>query len=452
MTSHAQTIADFRSQVSQLLQERDKEWEASRHLIEAGRLVPTLKRLVEEAKRTELPPTVRDAIIAALKQGEAERIQDLLSPRLKELTGLPPSKAVRALSVWFDLVEQPASRWPIPSLDSQAVATYVRDHPNPFDLLLTSDATSVLELGAGDLSFATELADQYAANIRQRGAILTLHCVDRLHPESKLGGSLHPERERLQTLRSRSDLSFHFFGDQDMCALDRLDRTGQLAPHYAIVTCWAPATPAFAYEPTRLSAEVIQKELQGTKGPFRQTRYAGEPALEVQHGDRALLFPPWKFDIRGPLTLLDILSRRGHLCVLGAVDNQVFWELLAQLLEADDYRPENQVFTSENLPTIFGEVYQRLTALAIGDCIDLSLCGTLRQRIPRVLPIKAPHDSPYRFLSVTIRRGATFPNMPASSTARRFHDMTEETPPWMVTLVPEWLQAAPVFQPNSANL
>ena len=104
MTSHAQTIADFRSQVSQLLQERDKEWEASRHLIEAGRLVPTLKRLVEEAKRTELPPTVRDAIIAALKQGEAERIQDLLSPRLKELTGLPPSRAVRALSVWFDLV------------------------------------------------------------------------------------------------------------------------------------------------------------------------------------------------------------------------------------------------------------------------------------------------------------------------------------------------------------
>ncbi len=106
----------------------------------------------------------------------------------------------------------------------------------------------------------------------------------------------------------------------------------------------------------------------------------------MQHGDRALLFPPWKFDIRGPLTLLDILSRRGHLCVLGAVDNQVFWELLAQLLEADDYRPENQVFTSENLPTIFGDVYQRLTALAIGDCIDLSLCGTLRQRIPRALP------------------------------------------------------------------
>lgn len=437
MTSHAQLLAEFRSQVSGLLQERDREWEASRRLIEAGRLVPTLKRLIEEARRTELPPAVRDAIVVALKQGEAERIQDLPGPRLKELTGLPPSKALRALCVWFDLVEQPAPRWPIPSLDSQTVATYIRDHEIPFDLLLTSDVASVLDLGAGDLSFATELADQYAAKIQQRGGTLTLHCVDRLRPQSKLGGPLHPERERLQALRSRSDLSFQFFGDQDMFALDRLDRTGQLAPRYAIVTCWAPATPTFAYEPTRLSAGMIQEELQRTKGLFRQTQYAGEPALEVQHGDRALLFPSWKFDIRGPLALLDILSRRGHLCVLGAVDSQVFWELLAQLLEADHHRPENQSFTSDNLPTIFGDAYRRLSALAIGDRVDLSLCGTLRARIPRVLPTNAPHDSTYRFLSVTIRRGAMFPNMPASSTARRFRDMVEETPPWMVTLVPE---------------
>lgn len=437
MASHAQSLAEFRSQVSKLLEERDSEWEASRRLIEAGRLIPTLKRLVEEARRTELPPTVRDSIIFALKQGEAERIQDLPSPRLKELTGLPPSKAIRALCVWFDLVEQPAPRWPIPSLDSQAVATYVRDHLSPFDLLLTSDIPSVLDLGAGDLSFASELADQYAAKIRQQGRILTLHCIDRLHPQSKLGGPLHPEQERLRALRARPDLSFQFSGDQDMCALDRLAATGRLAPRYAIATCWAPATPTFAYEPTRLSAEVIQKELERTKGQFRQIQYAGEPALEVQHRDRALLFPPWKFEIRGPLALLDVLSRRGHLCALGAVDNQVFWELLSQLLEGDNYRPDNQPFTSENLPMIFGEVYRQLSALAVGDHIDLSLCGTLRQRILPVLPNKPPDDSPYRFISVIIRRGATFPNMPASSTARRFRDMVEETPPWMIVLVPE---------------
>jgi hypothetical protein len=436
MTSYAKSLAEFRSQISTLLRERDWGWEASRRLIEASRFSPTLKRLVEEAQRTELPSVLRDAIAVALNHGDAGRIQDLSGPRLKELTGLPPSKAIRALCLCFGLVEPPASRWPA-RLNSQAVATYVRDHENPFDFLLTSDVASVLDLGAGDLSFATELADHYAGKLRQQGAPLTLHCIDRLDPQSKLGGPLHPDKERLQALRSRSDLSFQFLGDQDMCALERLDRTGRLASRYAIVTCWAPATPTFAYEPTRLSADVIQKDLQRTKGQFHHIQYAGEPALEVRHRDRALLFPPWKFEIRGPLALLDVLSRRGHLCVLGAVDTQVFWELLSQLLEAADYRAHNQPFTSENLPTIFGEVYRRLSALAIGDRIDLSSCGMLRQRIPAVLPDDAPHDSSYHFRSIIIRRGATFPNMPASSTARRFRDMVEETPPWMIILVPE---------------
>lgn len=437
MTSHAQLLAEFRSQVTKLLQERDREWEASRRLIEGGRLGATLKRILQEAARTDLSPTVRDSIATALKQGEAERIQDLPGPRLKELTGLPPSKAIRALCVWFDLVEHPASRWPVPALAPRALATFIREHPNPFDLLLTSEVASVLDLGAGDLSLAAELADRYAPQLRQCGRTLTLHCVDRLRPQSKLGGPLHPERDRLHALRARPDLSFQFFGDQDMCALERLDRTGRLAPRYAIATCWAPATPTFAYEPTRLSPGVIQDELQRTKGAFRQTEYAGEPALEVRHGDRALLFPPWKFDVRGPLVLLDIIARRGQLCVLGAVDSQVFWELLAQLLEDGRYRPPNQPFTAENVPAIFGDVYRRLSDLAIGEAVDLSDCGPLRGRIPRVLPEPASPEASYRFLSVRIRRGAVFPDMPASSTARRFSDMAEETPPWMITLVPE---------------
>src|SRR5512146_633237 len=437
MISHAQLLAEFRSQVTRVLQERDKEWEASRRLIEAGRLTATLKRLMQQADRTDLSPAIRESLAVSLKQGEVERMQDLPGPRLKELTGLPPSKAIRALCVWFDLIEHPATRWPVPSFDSQAITTFVRDHPNPFDFLLTSDVASVLDLGAGDLSFAAELAEQYAPQIHQRGQTLTLHCVDRLRPQSKLGGPLHPERERLHALRARPDLSFQFFGDQDMCALERLDQTEHLAPRYAIATCWAPATPTFAYEPTRLSTGVIQEELRRTKGTYRHTQFAGESALEVQHGGRALLFPPWKFEIRGPLSLLDILSRRGRLCVLGSVDNQVFWELLAQILEETRYRPADQPFTPETIPGIFDEVYRRLSALAIGDTLDLSVCATLRGHIPRVLAPQAPYDTSYGFLSIHIRRGAVFPNMPASNTARRFREMVEETPPWMVTLVPD---------------
>jgi hypothetical protein len=186
-----------------------------------------------------------------------------------------------------------------------------------------------------------------------------------------------------------------------------------------------------------LSDQIITQELHRTKGTFRQTHLSGEPALEVQHGERALLFPPWKFEIRGPLALLDLLARRGLLCVLGAVDTQVFWEILAQLLDDARYRPDNQPFTTNNLPTIFSEIFERLSRLGLGETLDLSDCGPLRREIPRVLPLSPAQDSAYRFRSVQIRRGAVFPGIPASSTARRFSDMVEETPPWMLILVPE---------------
>jgi hypothetical protein len=437
MSSPAQVLADFRSQVTQLLQERDQEWEASRKLAEAKQLATTLRRLIDEAHRVDLPVAIRDAITLALGNAEATRIQDLPGPRLKELTGLPPTKAVRALCVWFGIVEGPKSQWPVTSLRSEEIEAFAHSHFNPFDLLLEAGVASLLDLGAGDLSFATELVEQYVAPLHMRQRELILHCLDRLHPSSKLGGPLHPGQERLNSLRSRTGLSFQFYGNQDMFDLANLTQAGKLAPRYTIATCWAPATPTFAYEPTRLSAEVITQELHQTKGTFQQTNFSGELALEVQHGDRSLLFPPWKFEIRGPLALLDLLARRGLLCVLGAVDTQVFWEVLAQLLDDAHYRPDNQPFTPDNLPIIFGETFERLSRLAPGESLNLSECSPLRRQIPRILPLHPMQDPSYRFRSIQIRRGNVFPEIPTSSTARRFSDMEEETPPWMLILVPE---------------
>ena len=437
MNSNAQVLADFRSQVTQLLQERDKEWEASRKLVEGARLPTTLKRLIEEAGLADLPVSIREAIALALGHAEAVKIQDLPGPRLKELTGLPPTKAVRALCVWLGVVEGPAAQWPLTSLQSDAIATFVQSHANPFDLLLDADVASLLDLGAGDLSFATELVEQYVAPLHQRQRELILHALDRLQPGSKLGGPLHPERERLNGLRSRTGLSFQFYGNHDMFDLGDLDRAGKLAPRYTIATCWAPATPTFAYEPTRLSGLIITQELRHTKGQFRQTIFSGEPALEVLHGDRSLLFPSWKFEIRGPLALLDVMARRGRLCVLGAVDTQVFWEILSQLLDEPRYRPVDQPFTTDNLPTLFGETFERLSRLAIGETVNLADWASLRGQIPRVLPLLLGQAPTYRFRSVQIRRGGVFPGMPASSTARRFANMVEETTPWMLILVPE---------------
>jgi hypothetical protein len=437
MSSHAQVLADFRSQITKLLQERDVQWEASRRLVGANCLGSTLKRLLEEARRVEIPIPVRDAIEVALKQGDANTLQELPGPRLKELTGLPPTKAVRALCVWFDLVESPASQWPLSLLSSETVSAFIHHHDNPFDLLLEADVASLLDLGSGDLSFATELTDQYMPLFQQQSRRLTLHCVDRLHPDSKLGGPLHPEPQRLDALRTRPGLSFQFFGNQDMFALEELERVGRMAPHYTVATCWAPATPTFAYEPTRLSADVVRDELRRTKGTFRQTSFESEAALEVQHGNRTLLFPPWKFDIRGPLPLLDLMSRRGLLCILGAVDSQVFWELLAQLLDDERYRPRDLPFTAQTIPNIFGEIFDRLGSFAVDHRLNLADLGPIRAQLPRVLPVRPGENRHYRFSSIQIRRGAVFSNIPASSTARRFRDMVDETIPWFLCLVPE---------------
>jgi hypothetical protein len=149
-----------------------------------------------------------------------------------------------------------------------------------------------------------------------------------------------------------------------------------------------------------------------------------------------LLFPPWKFDIIGPLALLNLLAHRGSLCVLGAVDNQVFWELLAQLLDEPRYRPQDRPFTAASLPEIFGQVYESLDRLSIGDSVDLADLGILRRPCLSPESVDARNHPAPTFRSVRISRGATFPGIPAGSTARKFSAMVEEAAPWFLTLIP----------------
>ncbi|MFY4730781.1 hypothetical protein [Nitrospira sp. BLG_2] len=122
--------------------------------------------------------------------------------------------------------------------------------------------------------------------------------------------------------------------------------------------------------------------------------------------------------------------------MLGAVDSQVFWELLAQLLEDSRHRPTEQPFNSANLPTIFGEVYHALAGLPIGESIDLAEVVALRRHYLRSSSSSLMEGAADHFRYIRISRGATFPGIPASSTARKFASMTEEVPPWFLTMVP----------------
>ncbi len=424
----------FRVLISRRARRFPGQWEDSRRLIEKDTFPKTVERLHRVVQGKDLPATIKEPLLKTIRPG-TDRVQALETNLLKALTGLPPAKAFRALCIYFDLLEHPATRWPVPAVTSAAIEQALAEMENPFDLLLRSDVASVLDLGAGDLSFAGELVAQYRPLLKEQQRVLVLHCLDRLHPNSHLGGPLHPQQAKLRALQQDLGDSFGFFGGQDMFELRDLDERGAIAPRYTIATCWAPATPTFAYEPTRLSEGIIAEHLRQTKGAFQQTRFNGEPALEVQHGERALLFPPWKFDIIGPLALLRLVARRGALGLLGAVDAQVFWEFVSQLLEDPRFRPQNVPFVSGNIPEIFGEVHRVLHRLPIGESIRLADLGPLRTAFPWAGSSDG-EAIPYAFRHVGIRRGATFPGVPASSTARRFSSMSEEVPPWFITLVP----------------
>lgn len=429
-------LAEFRGQLNRSRETNQEAWDLSRRLVGPSNLQPTLKRLADAIRASSFPPSLRDALLGGLRDGTADRIQDLPGDALRQLSGLSPTKAVRALCVLFGLAKGGTLPESGSTLTPAQIEQFVRGCDNPFDLLLVAEAASLLDLGAGDLSFAAELAELYLPRLRQRDKDLTLHCVERLRPGSTLGGRLHVDQDRLERLRHfpSPGLHFRFCGNQDMFELETVKG---LRPGYTIVTCHAPATPTFAYEPTRVSRSIIDAHLRKTKGEFRAVRVEGEEALEVLHAGRALLFPPWKFEVRGPLALLDLLSRRGQLGVLSAVDSEVFWEILSQLLDDARVRPPDVIFTPSSIADVFGAVHARLAALPVGGSVVLSDVADLRQGIPRVLGESAGQPSHHRFRYVEVRRGAVFAGLPSSQTARLFKDMTEEEPPWFLILVPE---------------
>lgn len=437
MSVDSDSLAAFRKQVSSAKSLDAPAWDASRRLVHSTDWPATRKALSDAIQASSIPDGLKQDLLAALPDVPTTEERPSAAALLKQLTGLPPTKALRALCVSFGVRTKSTPRWPVPTVTPETVDRFIQEHHNPFDLLMEQLPASVLDLGAGDLSFAEELATLYEPSLTAQHRPLILHCLDRLDPSSQLGGPLHAPPLRLTRLRAEPGLQFRFYGDQDMFALDALERDQRLAAKYLIVTCWAPATPTFAYEPSRLSPRCLARELQRTKGDSRQIRHGNEPALEVHHDGRNLLFPPWKFDIRGPLALLEVMAARGTLCVLGAVDSQVCWEIFSQLIDDPHVRPADLVLSPETLPEVFGDIYRRLSSLPVGGSCLLSDVAPLRQRFPSVLRTSPGGLAPYRFRQVRIQRGALFEGIPASSTARRFQDMAEETPPWLLTLVPE---------------
>ena len=392
-----------------------------------------LPALLQHIQQASLDSSLRDRLVDALQQFSKPTGNKEGNRVLKELTGFPPSKAVRALMVWGLLADGGSKEDP-EGLSGAQWEEIIRNVSNPYDALRHTATPSLLDVGAGDLSFEQELVDHYLPYLRTQRTSLTLHAFDRLIPGSRVGGVYHknPDRERYLQNYPPEELRFKFWGGM---GLDTFSKSKGRLPRYTLSTCHAPANPTFAYEPSRVASEIIHAHLQSSRGKYHQSRYEGEPVLEVSHQGRTLTFPDWKFDILGPLALLGFMAERSRVSVFSAIDDEVFWEMLSQLLADDRFRPRNEIFTKALLPKIFGKVYEELSTMAVGERKDLSRVATLRDPMPFVGSKKEDVQISCRFRYVEIRRGAVLEGVPSSFTARQFSRMHEESTPWWVILV-----------------
>ncbi len=427
-------IQEFRTRLKESRMSSPHHWEASRKLMNQESLSTTLPTLIQSIQEASLVPSLQESLITVVQQFGEQTKTKHMHQTLKELTGLPPSKAVRALIVWGVLSVGDEEQGGIENFFGEELENRLREARNPYDILLHTKTPSLLDIGAGDLTFEQELVDQYVPQLRAKKTRLCLHALDRLTPGSRLGGVYHKNLDRERYLKGfpLEALCFQFWGDMDVGQFRHVK--GALS-QYTICTCHAPANPTFAYEPSRVDQKLIHAHLQATRGKFCLSRYEGEPVLEVSHQGQDLTFPPWKFDIVGPLALLQGMAQRSQVGVLSAIDDEVFWEILSQLLADPQFRPPNKIFTKDSIPEIFGSVYKELNSLPAGERIDLSKIAELRDHIPLSAAPQTKTSRFFRFHYVEIRRGAIWEGIPSSFTAKQFSHMKEESIPWWVVFV-----------------
>lgn len=194
MPVDSDSLAAFRKQVTSARSLDAPLWEASRHLVHSADWPATRTALVEAIHASSIPDGLKQTLVAALPVDLATEDRTSSAVLLKQLTGLPLTKALRALCVFFQVGRPAMAKWPLPTVTPDTIDRFVQTHHNPFDVLLEQLPASLLDLGSGDLSFAEELATIYDPPLTAQHRPLLLHCLDRLDPSSQLGGPLHAPR------------------------------------------------------------------------------------------------------------------------------------------------------------------------------------------------------------------------------------------------------------------
>ncbi|HTK87484.1 MAG TPA: hypothetical protein VL329_07120, partial [Nitrospiraceae bacterium] len=161
-------MAQFKAALQQAKDSNREAWESSTKLVGHASIDATLTRLAQAIQASDQSTELKEMLVRSLPGQLSGTIHQAQGRSLKQLTGLPTTKAVRALCLLFGLAGPAKDSAPCSSWPPMQIEAFLRSHRNPYDLLLDIDVPSLLDLGAGDLSFAVELADRYVPRFEQR--------------------------------------------------------------------------------------------------------------------------------------------------------------------------------------------------------------------------------------------------------------------------------------------
>ena len=164
---------------------------------------------------------IRQALLQLLAPASHDGLPAIPHEGLRELTGLNSTKAVRNLCLLLGVGVGAVEAWPVSAMTQEKVEAAVRGKDNPFDVLLEADVASVVDCGAGDLTFEEKVVEQYLDPLERARGVLILHAFDQLDPQEPFSAFVQADRDRVQRLRRHPSpaLCFRYDGNRDMLDL-----------------------------------------------------------------------------------------------------------------------------------------------------------------------------------------------------------------------------------------
>jgi hypothetical protein len=101
MAFDSHRFAQFKAELDRARDSNHEAWVSSTKLVGHSSIADTLNRLTQAIRASDQSAALKELLLNSLSSGSAQTIQQLRGDELKRLTGLPTTKAVRALCLFF---------------------------------------------------------------------------------------------------------------------------------------------------------------------------------------------------------------------------------------------------------------------------------------------------------------------------------------------------------------